>query len=67
MKLECKLVEMRFKRGRMTQQQLSDLTGIAVTTLSAYENNKSIMSIPTAYIIASALGCRVDSLYKIVK
>jgi transcriptional regulator with XRE-family HTH domain len=67
MDFECRLKEMRFKYGNKTQQQLHEMTGISLSKLSQYENNKTIMSLPTAFIISKALGCRVDSLYKIIK
>jgi transcriptional regulator with XRE-family HTH domain len=66
MELECMLAKIR-KRKKITQKGLCELTDIGINKISAYENNKSVMSIPTAYIIARALGCRVDSLYRIVK
>jgi DNA-binding XRE family transcriptional regulator len=67
MELECRLAEMRRRYNKISQKRLSELTGIGINKISAYENNKTIMSIPTAYTIAAALGCRVDSLYKIIK
>lgn len=66
MELECRLEKIR-KRKKMTQRELSERTGIAITTLSAYENNKWIMSTPTLWTVAKALNCRVDSLYKEIK
>ena len=55
---------MRYKKGRMTQTELSEKTGIAVSQLSAYENNKRIPNAITLWKISRVLNCRVDSLYR---
>lgn len=62
--LICKVRKMRFLANEMTQQKLSEKTGIAVSTLSAYENNKRIPNAETLWILASALDCKVDDLYE---
>lgn len=44
MELKCRIADVRYQRGKVTQIELSERTGIAVSTLSAYENNKRIPS-----------------------
>lgn len=66
MLLKCNIRQMRQKK-EITQQQLSDLTGIFVSQISEYENDKVQPTPVNLWLIANALGCRVDSLYKIVK
>jgi transcriptional regulator with XRE-family HTH domain len=67
MNLECRIADMRYKYGKITQIELSERTGIAVSQISAYENNKRLPNAYTLWKIARAIGCRVDSLYRIVK
>jgi len=57
---------MRLKKD-ITQQELSDMTGINVSQISEYENDKVQPTPQNLWSIARALHCRVDSLYKIVK
>lgn len=64
MRLVCKISDMRRKNNRMTQNELFEKTGIDVTTISAYENNRKIPNIITAWKIAKALNCQVDDLYE---
>lgn len=66
MLLKCNIRKMRLKKD-ITQQQLSDITGISVSQISEYENDKVQPSVTNLWLIANALSCRVDSLYKIVK
>jgi transcriptional regulator with XRE-family HTH domain len=65
MELICKIADMRYRHGKISQQELSDRTGIAISTISAYENNKRIPNALTLWIISRAIGCRVDSLYDV--
>lgn len=67
MELKCRIADVRYRKGKVTQIELSEKTGIAVSTLSAYENNKRVPNVITLWKIAKALGCKTDSLYKEVK
>jgi transcriptional regulator with XRE-family HTH domain len=57
------LLHKLLKRSYMTQTDLSVKTGISISQLSAYINNKQTMSLPTALLIAWALDCNVKELY----
>lgn len=48
----------------MTQEELSEATGIAVTTISRYENDAKEMKYKTGRKLAKALGCSMDELYE---
>lgn len=48
----------------MTQQELSEKTGMAKTQISDYINNRRIMSIKNAKRIAYVLKCHIDDLYE---
>jgi len=56
---ECRLKAMVSK-----QEDLSKMTGIHRSTLSALENNRIFLSAPYALLIAEALGCSLDQLYE---
>ncbi|WP_137743354.1 helix-turn-helix domain-containing protein [Robertmurraya siralis] len=49
---------------RMSLNDLADKTGISKHQLSAYKNQKKLMSLPTSRLIASKLDCHIDDLYK---
>lgn len=51
------------KERYMTPTDLAAKTGISIYQLSKYINDKSIMSLPTAILIAWALKCNVNELY----
>ena len=55
MKIGAKLIKYRTKI-RMSQQELSNKTGIPQTTLSSYESDKSSPNIEKLSKIAAALG-----------
>lgn len=59
----CLLPQLIQKTG-MTQTEFAHRIGINETTMSLYVNNKRIMSIENAKIIASALGVHIDDLYE---
>jgi plasmid maintenance system antidote protein VapI len=52
------------RKSHMTSTDLSLKTGISIHQLSSYINNKRIMSIPTAMLIAWALNTSIDCLYE---
>lgn len=51
-------------KKRMSLNDLASVTGISKNQLSAYKNNRQLMSLPTARLIASKLKCHIDDLYK---
>lgn len=60
--LQCNIQEIR-KRKSITQEQISEITGITVVQLSRYENEKVHPSLINLWLIAEALGCEVGELY----
>lgn len=52
------------KRLNMTQEQLSERTGISQTNMSRYESGERKLTLENAAKIANALGCTVDELLK---
>lgn len=54
------------RRSGITQTCLSDKTGISVSQLSMYINNKRMMSLQTAMLIAWALHCHIEELYEYI-
>jgi transcriptional regulator with XRE-family HTH domain len=57
------------KQSHMTSTDLSIKTGISIHQLSTYINNKRMMSLGTAMLIADTLDCYIDDLYqwKVIK
>lgn len=54
--------------AKLTQQQLSDITGVPVTAIRSYEQNqRSLKSAGTEHVlsICRALGCRVEDIQAI--
>jgi putative transcriptional regulator len=60
---KCLLLKI-LNNKRMTQSDLSDMTGIAKTQINDYIANTRKMSLPNAYLIAYALKCHVEDLYE---
>lgn len=52
----------RLKKG-LSQEELSVLTGIPRTTISAIESGKALPSVDYALKLAKALGCTVEELF----
>lgn len=52
---------------KMTQVDLAIITDISVTQINKYVHNKKEMSLGTAYIIASAINCKIEDLYEWVQ
>lgn len=59
----CLLSQLRTNKA-MTQQELADRTLISRSQLSAYENNRYVMSLTDAKSISDILGCEIDDLYQ---
>lgn len=60
--LKDKIKQIRIEKG-MTIQELSELTGLSVASLSMYETGKRIPSIKNISKIAEALKISVDELF----
>ena len=56
------IVQVRREKG-ISQAELSGLSGISTSTLSAYENSKKIPNVNTLGRIAISLGVSIDRLY----
>lgn len=54
---------MRVSKG-LTQEQLAQKLSVKRTTVSMWENNKSLPNIIVLKKIADALDCKVDDLIK---
>lgn len=65
MLLKCNIKNMRAK-ANMSQSQLFEKSGINISMISEYENNKSTPTIYTLWRLAEALGCKVDDLYEVI-
>ncbi|MHB0999633.1 MAG: helix-turn-helix transcriptional regulator [Armatimonadota bacterium] len=59
--------ERRLQAMISSQKQLSDLTGIPRNAISLIENNHMFLSSPYALLIAEALGCSINDLFKRIK
>lgn len=63
MVLKSRLKRLRFEAD-MSQEQLSNLSGIHISQISDYENNKIFPNTINLWLLAEALGCKVDDLYE---
>jgi plasmid maintenance system antidote protein VapI len=59
----CQLRKL-LKQIDMTQTELAELTGKAEAKISDYCNDKAVMSLATAAVIAKVIGCHIDDLYE---
>ena len=50
------------KAQKLSQKQLSDMTGLSQVCLSRSECGQRGLDLEDAYVIAAALGCSVDDL-----
>ena len=55
--------EWRAQAGGMTQQQLADQVGVTRQTVNAIESNKYSPSLEVAFLIARALGARLEDVF----
>ena len=61
---QCLLKDLLDKR-KMTQQQLSDLTGLSKSQISGYiSKERPSMSLSTAMKLATVLNCHIEDLYE---
>ncbi|WP_159017591.1 helix-turn-helix transcriptional regulator [Cognatiluteimonas profundi] len=63
-KLSNNLRDLRQKNGSITQQELADLVGVTRQTVIAIEGNKYSPSLEVAFMIAQALGARIDDVFQ---
>lgn len=54
----------RLKQVDLTQSQLAERTNIPKSQISEYVNNKHVMSLESARIIAFVLNCHIEELYQ---
>lgn len=59
----CKIRDWR-KKFDMTQQELSELSGVDQTKISKYENNDEKPGLKNAKNIADIFNCHIDDLYE---
>ncbi|MGY1858511.1 helix-turn-helix transcriptional regulator [Modestobacter sp. SYSU DS0290] len=55
---------LRFARGEMTQAELADLVGVSRQTVIAIEQGRYSPSLEMAFLIARALGVRLDEVFQ---
>lgn len=65
MLLKCNIKRIRFD-AEITQEQLSDMTGIHISQISDYENDKIYPNTINLWKIAIALKRSVDDLYTVI-
>jgi transcriptional regulator with XRE-family HTH domain len=49
-------------RGKMTQEELAEASGVAQGDISKWEKEKALPTIPSVLRLAKALGCSVEQL-----
>lgn len=64
LKVRNTLKEIRVKK-KMTQTEVACKSRISVSTYINIENGKSLPNIKTALLIAKALQCKVEKLFKV--
>ncbi|MEK4970661.1 helix-turn-helix transcriptional regulator [Cytobacillus sp. FSL R7-0696] len=57
------LRDRRLARG-LTQQQLSERSGVYVKLIGDYETGRYILKVPTAKVFADILDCRIEDFYE---
>jgi len=60
--MKNKLREFRAKK-RMTQDELASKAGVSRQTINAIENERYDPSLPLAFALAKAFGCRIEELF----
>jgi transcriptional regulator with XRE-family HTH domain len=58
-----KVSSLRRKQG-LTQEQISERTGLAVDSIGAIEQGRRWARLTTLHILAKALGVKIDELFK---
>lgn len=62
MKFKCRL-KIIYAEDEITQEELSEKTGISSTTLSALANNKQLPSFKTSYVISEAVKRPINEIW----
>lgn len=60
--MKNKLREFR-ARKRMTQDELAAKAGVSRQTINAIENERYDPSLPLAFALAKAFGCKIEELF----
>lgn len=58
-----KVSSLRRKQG-LTQEQVSERTGLAVDSIGAIEQGRRWARLTTLHVLAKALGVRIDELFR---
>jgi transcriptional regulator with XRE-family HTH domain len=58
-----RIATLRRKQG-LTQEQLSDKTGLAVDSIGAIEQGRRWARLTTLHILAKSLSVKIDELFK---
>ncbi|WP_026678758.1 helix-turn-helix transcriptional regulator [Fictibacillus gelatini] len=62
MKFKCRL-KIIYAEDEITQEELSEKTGISSSTLSALANNKQLPTFTNAYIISDAVKRPINEIW----
>lgn len=60
--MKNRLRELRAKK-RMTQDELAAKAGVSRQTINAIENERYDPSLPLAFALARAFGCRIEDMF----
>lgn len=63
-KLSNRLRALRQTQGGLTQQALADRIGVTRQTIIAIESNKYSPSLEVAFMIAGALGVKIEDVFQ---
>jgi hypothetical protein len=58
------LLDQRLKEKGWDRNKLAEVTGFDFRQISFWATNSGVMSLKSAVIVANALGCAVQDLYK---
>jgi len=53
--------------ARLSQKQLSDISGVGESSIKGYENEENVMSLENAVKLANALGITPNDLVSVVQ
>jgi putative transcriptional regulator len=62
-KIDNKIRRLRFDNGEMTQQALAKKVGASRQTINSVESGKYYPSLELAFLIAEALGSRIEEVF----
>ncbi len=58
------LLKREREKKKMSQAELASLSGVRQQSISAYERGAMIPGANALYMLATALGCTMDELYR---